>query len=138
MKGTGISGVRLKTKLTYCRNHGTNKVESPGEVPARSQSVHTDARDEGLLIVSQQSLQALHAQPVLPGEVSQLFLPAVVCPQLGWALEGREHQCPTEQVQQDKRCQQAKASIVLVQVQWEATAAADIRAARHDLSTSRK
>lgn len=122
----GVNGVRLKRKLTYCRNHCTNKVESPGEVPARSQSIHTDARDEGLLVVPQQSLQALHTQPVLLGEVSQLFLPALVRLHLGWTLEGGEHQRPTEQVQHDERRQQTKASIVLVQVQWEATAAADI------------
>lgn len=134
----GINSVRLKTKLTYCRNHSTNKVESSREVPARSQCVHTDACDKRFLVVPQQSLQVLHVQLVLPGEVSQLFFPALVCPQLGRTLEGRKHQRPTEQVQQDERCQQAKASIVLIQVQWEATAAGDIRSARHDLSTSRK
>lgn len=130
--------MRLKTKLTYCGNYGTDKVESSREVPARSQSVHTDACDEGLLIVPQQSLQVLQVQPVLPGEVSQLFLPALVRPQLRRTLEGGEHQGPTEQVEQDERRQQAKTSIVLIQVQWKATAAPGIRSARHDLSTSRK
>lgn len=52
-KDLASNGVRLRTKLTYCGNYGTDKVECPREVPARSQSVHTDTRDEGLLIVPQ-------------------------------------------------------------------------------------
>lgn len=100
--------------LTYCRHHSPHKVESPGEVPSRSDRVHSYPRYVCLLVVPQEVIELFLAQVVLLAEMLEPLRPAFLRLPLLGLLQRGEHGGPAQKVHDDEQRQEQEPRVVLV------------------------
>lgn len=122
--GRASSLHRALLHLTNGWHHSSHEVKRAGEVPARSDRVHADARHVRLLVAPEEAVQVLLAQVVLVAEVLEALRPALLGLALLGLLQRREHGGPAQQVDDDEQRQQQEARVVLVERSGAAAAAA--------------
>lgn len=116
--------MRLFLHLTDGRHHSSHEVKRAGEVPPRSDRVHTDARHVRLLVVPEEVVQVLLAQVVLLAEMLEPLRPALLRLAFLRLLQRGEDGGPAEEVDDDEQRQQQEPRVVLVYRTGAAAAAA--------------
>lgn len=114
----------LKCSCLYLTNgwyHSSHEVKSAGEVPSRSDCVHTDAGYVRLLVVPEEVVQVLLTQVVLLAEMLEPLRPALFRLSFLWLLQRWENRGSTKQIDDDEQCQQQEPRVILVY--WTGAAA---------------
>lgn len=108
--------------LTNGWYHSSHEVKSAGEVPSRSDCVHTDARHVRLLVAPEEVVQVFLAQVVLLAEMLEPLRPALLRLSLLRLLQRGEDSGPTKEVDDDEQSQQQEPRVIFVY--WTGAAAA--------------
>lgn len=105
---------RPSLHLTNGRHHRSHEVKRAGEVPSRSDRIHTDPRQVRLLVVPQEVLQVFLAQVVPLTEMVEPLRPALLRLALLRLLQRGEDGGSTQEVDDDEQSQQQEPRVVLV------------------------